>query len=96
MNPQMIVKERMPAGRAAWIDTALYQARNIRSANCIIVNEPMLMISGQATFKHSHQPPGSFFLTRQIHRWHTLEALRGAVEPMLLIYGSIISFQIVK
>ena len=57
MKPQMIVKERMPAGRAAWMDTALYQARNIRSANCIIVNDPMLMTSGHETRRISAYPP---------------------------------------
>ena len=42
------------------MDTVLYHARNIRSANCIIVKEPMLMISGHDTRNTSAYPPGRF------------------------------------
>jgi len=49
MNPQTRVNDRMPAGNAAWMEVELYHARNMRSQNCMSVNEPMLMISGYAT-----------------------------------------------
>jgi hypothetical protein len=49
MNPQTSVKESMPAGSAAWIATALCHDRNIRSQKVMIVNEPVLTISGHAS-----------------------------------------------
>ena len=59
MNRQISVKERMPAGSAAWIAVALYHERYMRSTNCITVNEPMLIIKGYATRSTSRYPPGS-------------------------------------